>query len=69
MGAIKKAGYTENDAFPLVFAGGNLTHEHSLLAKYLADLINKNLPNVTVLYPQTNAAVAAALLIRNKFTQ
>jgi hypothetical protein len=53
-------------SFPLVLAGGNLTHEGSYLATLLAEKLADKYPTATILYPQVNAAVAAALLIKNR---
>jgi hypothetical protein len=47
-----------------VFAGGNLTHEGSLLKEKLEAALKIKLPHVKVLLPQVEPVVGAALLAR-----
>jgi hypothetical protein len=54
------------ETFPLVLAGGNLTHEGSNLAKTLTEKVKSAFPQVNVVYPSVNPAVAAGLLVLNK---
>jgi hypothetical protein len=53
----------ESEPFPIVFAGGNLTHENSKLASLLSEKLKKELPNANILMPVVSPAVAAALLL------
>jgi len=54
----------EKEAFPLVLAGGNLTHDNSKLAELVTQKVKHELPNVTIVKPSVNPATAAALLAR-----
>ncbi len=52
----------------LVLAGGNLTHEGSLLAALVKEKVMKQLPNIRTVTPQCSPEFAAALLALNAAT-
>jgi len=56
-----------NKSFPMVLAGGNLTHEGSLLSKLLEEKLKKSFPNCEIAHPMIEPEVAAALLGANKY--
>jgi len=53
----------EKSEFPLVFAGGNMTHSGSLLTSILKDKVLKRFPNAKITLPSIDPEVAAALLV------
>jgi len=57
-----KAGFSGKT--PLVFAGGNLTHEdgNGLYANILKKMIAKELPDLEIIFPSVSAPIAAGLL-------
>jgi hypothetical protein len=61
---VKEMNFT-NEKFPLVFAGGNLTHENSLLAAKLTEKIHLQIPQASISFPSVDAAEAMALLVNN----
>jgi len=58
----QKAGFSGKT--PLVFAGGNLTREdgNGLYANILKKMIEKELPDLEIVFPSVSAPVAAGLL-------
>jgi len=66
IGAVVSGLEMENEKFPLVLAGGNLTHQNSKLAHLLHDKAKSKYPNVDILYPSIDPAHAACLLVINK---
>lgn len=58
----KKLQFVDDDEIPIVLAGGNLTHEGSLLAEKLKVRLVSALPNARILFPSIEPCVAAALL-------
>jgi N-acetylglucosamine kinase-like BadF-type ATPase len=65
--SVAKGLKMDEEEFPLVLAGGNLTHKDSRLAQLLSEKVKKALPKVKVLYPSVEIAEAAALLTINIF--
>jgi hypothetical protein len=53
-----------NIALQIVYAGGNLTHEGSILAQSLTEILGKKFPKAEILGPKVPASVAAAMLAR-----
>eukprot|EP01114_Cavostelium_apophysatum_P009167 TRINITY_DN2224_c0_g1_i1.p1 TRINITY_DN2224_c0_g1~~TRINITY_DN2224_c0_g1_i1.p1 ORF type:complete len:350 (+),score=54.09 TRINITY_DN2224_c0_g1_i1:86-1051(+) len=64
---VKGLQLDTNADFPLVLAGGNLTHENSILAKLLKERLRKAYPNSVITHPTVDAEVAAALLAANQY--
>jgi len=50
--------------FPLVLAGGNLTHKDSILTTKLKSQLEKDIPNAKPILPILDLHVAAALLAK-----
>lgn len=57
----------ESEEFPLVLAGGNLTHADSKLAALLSDKLKKEFPKAQITLPTVEIAEAGALLAINIF--
>jgi len=55
------------EEFPLVLAGGNLTHTGSRLAQLLIEKLKAKYPSCKAVFPAVEAAEAAALLGIHKF--
>jgi len=53
-----------DNSFDLVFSGGILTHDNSLVASKLLEMLKNKFQKVNVTLPQVSAQVAAALLAR-----
>lgn len=61
----QKLGFEENEEIPIVFAGGNLTHDDSILRTALQDKLTRALPNTNILLPSIEPCTAAAILSLN----
>jgi len=61
---VVKALEFDQDQFPLVFSGGVLTHEGSVIAEQLKEKIGEHFPNIQVLFPEIKPEFAASLLAK-----
>jgi len=67
--AVTRGLYMEKEEFPLVFAGGNLTHKESPLAKLLISKAQERFPFSRILFPSIEPEMAAALIAKNQFSE
>lgn len=61
---IRKVQFGEDEPFPIVFAGGNLTFSGSLLAAELTTVLKSKYPNCNIVYPSVEPVEAAALIAK-----
>lgn len=54
--------FSKEDTFPLVFAGGNLTHSGSRLAQLLSEKLNALYPKAQIIIPNVEPVMGAAYL-------
>ena len=66
---VKSLGFKNTDEIPIVLAGGNLTHEGSVLAERLKAKLLEVFPAARILLPSVAPHVGAALLAMKKFSQ
>jgi N-acetylglucosamine kinase-like BadF-type ATPase len=65
--AVARRLQLSSQSFPLVLAGGNLTHEGSDLARLFKEKASRRLPTAQVIKPTLDAESAAAVLAMNTF--
>jgi len=59
---VKKLGLGGQESFPLVLAGGNLTHHDSYLTTMVKQMVHQQIPQANVSLPSLKPEFAAALL-------
>eukprot|EP01103_Thecamoeba_quadrilineata_P013103 TRINITY_DN3535_c0_g1_i1.p1 TRINITY_DN3535_c0_g1~~TRINITY_DN3535_c0_g1_i1.p1 ORF type:complete len:245 (-),score=38.21 TRINITY_DN3535_c0_g1_i1:47-781(-) len=58
---IKRLGFEPSETFPIVFSGGVLTHEKSVVAEKLQRKLVQHYPRGKIIYPTLSAELAAAI--------
>jgi len=61
----RQLDFSPEEPVPIVAAGGNLTHENSILFKHFKEGIERLIPNAQLTLPVMDPAMAAALLALN----
>lgn len=62
-----RLGLSQHPPFPIALCGGNLAHEGSLLAEYLANMLKETYADkAEIRFPKVDPAEAAALVALNK---
>jgi N-acetylglucosamine kinase-like BadF-type ATPase len=61
----RNLGFGQEEPVPIVFAGGNLTHEDSILCSELKKKLMQRIPTAEITLPVVDPAMAAALLALN----